>query len=310
MSDNAGINGMLRGFTVEGLARYKELRKINYPNMYNSLNNRLTDSDFTKPDFDETTRDLFFFTSFCCISYAVLWFMVPRHYAEKSCHMQRIDLLFSAVYYPILTFLAIDATLVLGTGTVEQRWQTVTRSSYSFEILFIGGNLAHIPVTFLKKQTLTYKLQLLAHHLLAIGCFVRTCYTGVGHFYVALDGCCEISTIFLNNVFLFKNLGVAESKFSKVLNAVLLWVSYFLSRIVLFPAWLAMYFWDVSRHPQASLVFLTPVEQVVFPLTNVILFLLSSIWMVSITKGALKALRGEEDDLGPYQSNDEVHHKD
>ena len=58
--------------------------------------------------------------------------------------------------------------------------------------------------------------QMLAHHLLAIGCFVRTCYTGVGHFYVALDGCCEISTIFLNNVFLFKDLGIAEGYQQKV----------------------------------------------------------------------------------------------
>ena len=52
------------------------------------------------------------------------------------------------------------------------------------------------------------------------------------------------------------------------------------------------------------------VAQVVFPLTNVILLILSSIWMVSITKGAVKAIRGEEDDLGPYQSTNEVHHKD
>eukprot|EP00959_Pyramimonas_sp_CCMP1952_P107923 2256571-Pyramimonas_sp.AAC.3 len=53
------------------------------------------------------------------------------------------------------------------------------------------------------------------------------------------------------------------------------------------------------------------VAQVVFPLTNVILFVLSSMWMVSITKGAVKAIRGEEDDLAtPYRTDEEVAHAD
>ena len=48
----------------------------------------------------------------------------------------------------------------------------------------------------------------------------------------------------------------------QVLNALLLWISYLLSRILLFPAWLLMYTMDVTRSPQATIAFLTPVEQV------------------------------------------------
>mmetsp|Transcript_14237 Transcript_14237/g.24109 ORF Transcript_14237/g.24109 Transcript_14237/m.24109 type:complete len:318 (-) Transcript_14237:382-1335(-) len=299
MSDTAGINGMLRGFSAEGLARYNEIRELNVSEgfMHTSLISRLSDSAFVKPNFSDTTRDLLVFTTFCCVCNALLWIFVPRHMNGKACHMQRVDLVFSAVFYPVLSFLAVDAALVLGAGSVEQRWQTVTWSSYWFEIWFIGGNVTHIFVTFIKKQAMAYKLQMLAHHLLAIGCFVRTCYTGVGHFYVALDGCCEISTIFLNNVFLFKDLGIAEGYQQKVANSLLLWLTYFVTRLLLFPAWLLMYSLDVSRHPEASSAFLTPVEQVVFPLTNVILFVLSSVWMVSITKGVLKVIRGEEEPL-------------
>lgn len=68
----------------------------------------------------------------------------------------------------------------------------VLYTSYWFAVLYIGGNLAHVPVTLLKDQTVTYKVQMLAHHALSIVCFVRAAYVGVGHYFVCLDGCCEV----------------------------------------------------------------------------------------------------------------------
>jgi hypothetical protein len=87
-------------------------------------------------------------------------------------------------------------------------------------------------------------------------------YVGVGHYFVCLDGCCELCTWLLNNVFLMKELGLDKIQPLFALNGLLLWLSYIVFRLVLFPAWLYVYFTDTMSHPHTTLAFLTSVEQV------------------------------------------------
>jgi len=269
---------------------------------------RLLESDFVKPDAEETTRHLVLFTTFCAVTMLVLYLIVPKARAP-SCHWQRADLIFNSLFLALLSYLAFDATLVLNNGTVEQRWTTVTESSYWFEVMYIGMNLSHVPVTLLKKQSLTYKLQMMAHHALSIGCYVRTLFTGVGHFYVTLDGCCELSTFFLNLLFVLKELNLPMSHPAYVVAGGLLWLSYLVLRIVLFPTWLMMWTEDVTIHPDKTLALLTPLEKVVFPFTNVVLFALSCVWFAAISRGFVKALTGKSAEAlkeGPMDADREA----
>jgi len=215
-----------------------------------------------------------------------------------KCMFGRTDVYFSALYYPLLTWLSFSSmwTYGVGGGSVHERWHTVLSTSYWFAVLYVGGNLAHVPVTLLKDQTLTYKVQMLAHHALSIVCFIRAAYVGVGHYFVCLDGCCELCTWLLNNVFLMKELGLDKIQPLFALNGFLLWLSYIVFRLVLFPAWLYVYFTDTMSHPHTTLAFLTPVEQVLFPLTNVVLLVLSTVWFIPISRGFYKACFGADAD--------------
>jgi hypothetical protein len=95
-----------------------------------------------------------------------------------KCLFRRADVYFSALYYPLLTWLSFSSMwrYGVGGGSVHERWHTVLYTSYWFAVLYIGGNLAHVPVTLLKDQSATYKVQMMAHHALSIVCFIRVAY--------------------------------------------------------------------------------------------------------------------------------------
>eukprot|EP00241_Pyramimonas_parkeae_P005278 CAMPEP_0114251890 /NCGR_PEP_ID=MMETSP0058-20121206/15525_1 /TAXON_ID=36894 /ORGANISM="Pyramimonas parkeae, CCMP726" /LENGTH=358 /DNA_ID=CAMNT_0001365749 /DNA_START=73 /DNA_END=1149 /DNA_ORIENTATION=- len=223
--------------------------------------------------------------------------------AKKECFYGRADLYLSAIYYPVLAALAFSATIELAKEDLEGRWHRVLYSSYWFSILYIGGNMAHIPVTLLKSQPALYKVQMVCHHTLSIVCFMRTSYAGIGHFFVSLDGCCELCTFLLNNVFLMKELGLNQVQWLFALNGVLLWLSYIFLRILLFPAWLFIFFSDMNRQPELTSAHLTPMEVVLFPATNLVLLGLSVHWFMPITKGMFKAVTGSGDPLKDAPTN-------
>jgi len=280
----------------------------------------IRDVDFVMPGEQQTTLHLLGSVSFCLIGYAICWlFCAPGGYKKSDykqdsttklpCRIHLADTYFSAFFYPLVSILAFDATFHLGSlGTPEGRWHTVTFSSYWFCILYIGGNFAHLPITLLKNQKNSFKLQMLAHHALSITCFYRISYSGIGHFYAAFDGCCEVCTFLLNNIFLFKELGLAKASFNDhkgmvtganiiAFNGVLLWLSYVFFRLLLFPIWLCMFFKDWVMYPEVSYTPLTNLERVLFPGTTIVLLILSSIWMVPITKGLIKALQSSGGDM-------------
>jgi hypothetical protein len=72
----------------------------------------------------------------------------------------------------------------------------------------------------------------------------------------------QLCTWLLNNVFLMKELGLDKVQPLFALNGFLLWLSYIVLRLILFPFWLYTYASDTRSHPDTTLAFLTPMEQV------------------------------------------------
>ena len=72
----------------------------------------------------------------------------------------------------------------------------------------------------------------------------------------------------------------------------LLWLSFVFFRMMLFPYWLYVFYMDVQSNPKTTWNMLTFPEKYICPVTVIILFVLSTIWFVSITKGLIKAVKG------------------
>merc|ERR1712113_133219 len=94
--------------------------------------------------------------------------------------------------------------------------------------------------------------------------------------------------IFLNNLLLFRAMeykGVFNT-----LNGIILWLSFIVFRLVLFPYWLYQFRMDLKTDPSETAARTTLFERTVYPATTIMLFLMSAMWFVSLTKGMLKAL--------------------
>eukprot|EP01123_Difflugia_compressa_P015164 TRINITY_DN8387_c0_g1_i1.p1 TRINITY_DN8387_c0_g1~~TRINITY_DN8387_c0_g1_i1.p1 ORF type:complete len:264 (+),score=44.02 TRINITY_DN8387_c0_g1_i1:62-853(+) len=237
---------------------------------------------------ESIARDIGFASMSCVIGYIISWFLVPSSSKDR---VNSCDILFSAPYYPILSYLAFHATLSMSSST-EDRFHGNVWSSYWCMILYSAGNLVHIPITFMKKQKTDYKIMMFFHHVFTIACYVVGLHYKRIWFYGSLAACCELSTMFLNNVFLFKELNVNRS--IQTINGVLLWLSYLILRIVLFPFWAYLFIGDILASPSTTWDTLTTIERVFFVPTPVLLFLLSCNWFVGITKGMIKAVKGEK----------------
>merc|ERR1711918_64633 len=108
------------------------------------------------------------------------------------------------------------------------------------------------------------------------------------HWYATLDGCCEITTIFLNNLCLFRTLNY-KGLFNSI-NGISLWATFLIFRLCLFPYWLWQFYADVSEHPDKSVATVSYFELGFSPATTVLLLAMSTMWFMGITKGMLKAL--------------------
>ena len=101
--------------------------------------------------------------------------------------------------------------------------------------------------------------------------------------YSCLAGMCEVTNVFLNNVFLFREREIPD--LAVAANGVLLWLSFIVFRLVLFPATLLMFLRDrgVDAMPLGA--------RWVIASGLTVGFALSIWWFVPITKGMLKKLQ-------------------
>ena len=137
-----------------------------------------------------------------------------------------------------------------------------------------------------EKPPLLY--QLMAHHVLSIFCYAGGFYFDRYRWWTTLAGCCELTNLFLVPVFLSKDYFPQWRKETWFLwNSRLLWWTFVSHRLVLFPCFLGLWFWDrLQVAPNASAIHW--VEGTVYPLTILGLFLLSILWFLQIDRGLRK----------------------
>jgi len=139
-----------------------------------------------------------------------------------------------------------------------------------------------------EKPPLLY--QLMAHHLLSIACYGSGFYFDKFRWWTSFAGLCEITNIFLVPVFACKEFFPEWKREGWYLwNSRLLWWTFIVYRLVLFPCWLALWFYDryqasleAESHP------IHWIEGTVYPLTIFCLLVLSTIWFQMIDRGLKK----------------------
>ena len=175
-------------------------------------------------------------------------------------------------------------------GDLEQRWFAYSWKMKAFLWSYVIRSIFHIPYMFLCEMKPTTRILMCFHHIISAVSYFGGVYYHHMACYGALDGVCEISTFFLSVLFLLKDSKMDQS-IAYTVSGVSLFLSYIFFRLVLFPYWLLMFYRDVTEHQELTWDKVGPIQRYIYPVTNVILLVLSTIWMVPITKGMLKALR-------------------
>lgn len=206
------------------------------------------------------------------------------------------DLLTSLVVFPLLAAAALLSVLNLR-GTLTSRWTGVTPETRFFLLLYIARCLVHMPVQAMEDMDRNLFVFMTVHHVISITCFGSGLITGRMHFWGCFDGCCEMSTVFLNIMYCGKEFTVKDRRpqdlFPKVfaVNGVCLWLSFLIFRLTLFPAWLYYWHQDVVTHPELTWNQGSAIERYMYPTVTVLLLVLSITWFVPLTKGMRKPCR-------------------
>jgi len=105
---------------------------------------------------------------------------------------------------------------------------------------------------------------------------------------------CEISIIFLNNKFLYRDFGIAKGALYRV-NLLALAVSWIATRLIAFPLWLALFLNDYYHHPMYAQG-VSMFEMVVYPATTLIIWCLSVKWFGPIASEIMSEFGGDGDE--------------
>ena len=207
----------------------------------------------------------------------------------------------------VAALLGISSTLAVSAlyASAADRWFGTTRASHFFLDCYVGHNLLLIVLDLVEDAPLLTKLPMLAHHLLSCIAYGGGMQTHRMHFYACLDGMCELCNLFLNPFLLtrHKEADYGESLAARLgagvvmINNLLLWLSFLLFRMLLFPAWLATFAFDIRAMflrrtaVLAGQEAITWFEVTFYPAVTLFLLVLSTLWFTKLTKGALKELR-------------------
>ncbi|GAB5354704.1 hypothetical protein AAMO2058_000142000 [Amorphochlora amoebiformis] len=167
------------------------------------------------------------------------------------------DLIFSLPMYSLLSFLAIQGTRDHWDKGYEAHWYANEGSARHFVMLYAAMNLVHIPITILKRQSKSYKICMTFHHVLSITCMLSGLLNDRLYFFAAFDGVCEVSTLALTTLFILKDGLVGKGSVVNTLitiNGVVLWLTYFVFRICLFPTWLYFFLTECYYHKEQVIV--------------------------------------------------------
>eukprot|EP00756_Hemistasia_phaeocysticola_P029681 Hpha_TRINITY_DN16246_c1_g1::TRINITY_DN16246_c1_g1_i1::g.12990::m.12990 len=204
--------------------------------------------------------------------------------------MGQTDLVFSMPFYPVLTYYAIMGTID-SSGSLEARWTASSPRARFYLELYVSKQVGHLFIQFFQKMDRTQLVLMTVHHLTSICCYSMGLLTGRMHFWGCLDGWCEMSTIFLDNMLVMRDLG-DRWKSSPIysVNGIVLWFSFLVFRLVLFPTWLVWWWNDVQASPETTWDSMCTLERYLYPGVTILLLVLSSHWFIALTRGMLKAI--------------------
>eukprot|EP01126_Amoeba_proteus_P030314 TRINITY_DN2_c1_g1_i6.p1 TRINITY_DN2_c1_g1~~TRINITY_DN2_c1_g1_i6.p1 ORF type:complete len:247 (-),score=13.48 TRINITY_DN2_c1_g1_i6:237-977(-) len=227
-------------------------------------------------------------------TFLVSWLLVPdRKRTTFRDRLMMADIFFSVPYYLWLVWLCGNSVYE-AYDTVEGRWLHVSWYERHFLLSYILKMLAHIPILVVTEPRSAPLMVI--HHLLSLTCYGYALYDQRMLWWGALDGLCEITTIFMNNLYLLRELGLKDKyPIVTLINGFLFWLTYIIFRLILFPVWLGGVYYDITYH--SSIVnweSFSPIQRFLYPFTNLVLFVLSCSWFWKINKGLNKLLKGPE----------------
>ena len=225
----------------------------------------------------------------------VFFLVVRRVLPHEPDQVSLADVLFSMVFFPILAFAAVWASLELR-HSVESRWQGTCFWSDLYLVLYVSRMLCHVLIQPFENMSLALLLMMTFHHLVSMGCYILGLGLGRCHYWGCLDGCCEITTVFLN-VFSLLNTAVEGKKLKEYLpawvaaaNGFALWLAFLFFRLMLFPYWLYGFHMDMRQEPEKTKGIVTNLERSIYPATTIVLLVLSCTWFVALTRGMVKSM--------------------
>jgi len=207
------------------------------------------------------------------------------------------DTLYSIPFFTFLAFCAMAGTLTLYHDP-DSRWQGVNHWSELYLVLYVSRSLVHIfmqPFEQISRQLL---IMMTLHHIFSMAAYVIGLGCGRCHFWGCLDGCCELTTIFLNNLYLLNDVEIDGRRLKEFFprwvvaaNGIILWLGFIAFRLALFPTWLYMFYKDMEEAPSKSSAVITDLERYLYPAVNLVLMLLSIAWFVPLTRGMVKSVK-------------------
>lgn len=248
-------------------------------------------------DLEGCITDFSWVFAIMVVTFTVTYFLVPSlpitPKPTPQTRMSDTDNMWSIVVYPLLAYLATYHTVACYNKRIEESREhffgMITPESYWFLVIYSALSFLHLPVVFLKKSgTKSYKVQMLMHHSMTFLTYTTVLREGRLHFYSTAFGMCEICTIFLNNIYLFKMFKAPKP--IQAVNGIGLWVSFIVFRIASFPYILSQYYYSLEEHAEERAQVST-FSHYLNMTTGAMLLVLSCWWFISITKGMIKTVR-------------------
>ena len=177
----------------------------------------------------------------------------------------------NSIYFGSIFFLCSLTGITYYNTSDDYNYKTTIMSNFLLELMLIRSfvDLYYI-------YNYNSKVDFYIHHFLCI-IFSSYLYSKEKyHYYFMLMCLCEISTLFSSLTFTLKNY--YNNRNMVIISGIFLWVSYFFTRIILFPY--EMYVFNKNLPPNYTIL-----EFVFINLGFISGFIISYVWFVKITKG-------------------------
>eukprot|EP00928_Gymnodinium_smaydae_P018753 TRINITY_DN17150_c0_g1_i1.p1 TRINITY_DN17150_c0_g1~~TRINITY_DN17150_c0_g1_i1.p1 ORF type:complete len:253 (-),score=28.57 TRINITY_DN17150_c0_g1_i1:68-826(-) len=219
------------------------------------------------------------------LGYVLVPAMLPP--SLKSNKHDNADLLGCYPIYPVLAYYAMVHTLG-SSESVASRCFSTSPAAQSFLVLYVVRQIVSFPLVFLGGLKGRDKVLIALHHVLSIVAFGGALYSKQFHFFATLDGCCEITTVFLNLLMILKAMDRRGPEYA--ITGAFLWITFIIFRLVMFPYWLYQFYTDLGSLTPEQAQSVSLFEKWFYPFTTVVLLVMSLFWFYAITNGLLKAL--------------------